>query len=102
MADIVDTRPRVCQTDEGFYLRGHPGHTIFVPRDGRWEFNGDFVKPTFSPSILEGGSTYFDTLPEHHGHHLFVRDGVAQYLSDRKCPCCEGQGEFYEIPPWDE
>lgn len=93
---------RVHEQEEGWYMHGHPGHTVFVPRDGRWTFNGDMVKPTFSPSILEGGTVKYDTEPGKHGHHIFVRDGVVQYLSDRRCPCCEGQAEFYPIPPWEE
>lgn len=47
--------------------------------DNRWTFNGDFEKPTFSPSILVNTG--------HHPNpsdicHSFVTDGKMQYLSD--------------------
>lgn len=55
----------------------------------KWEFNGDFKKPTFSPSYL----TWLDPNPEadmsqggkfHNGFrcHSFIRDGNIEYLSD--------------------
>ncbi len=89
---------RVCETEHGWVMSGHPGHTVYVPRDGRWQFSGDFVKPTFSPSINEGSAG------SRIGHHFFVRDGVVQYLSDKPdgCPGCQGRSEFYAIPLWDE
>ena len=44
--------------------------------DGGWTFNGDLVKPTFSPSLLVNG----------HGQgkrcHCYVRDGKIQFLGD--------------------
>lgn len=40
-----------------------------------WTWNGDWVKPTFSPSLLVNGST-------EQRCHLFVRDGKIEYLSD--------------------
>ena len=89
---------RVRENDTAWYMHGHPGHTVWIPKDGRWTFNGDLVKPTFSPSVNEGsaGSSI--------GHHFFVRDGRVQYLSDKPngCPGCEGRAEFYLIPPWKE
>ena len=60
----------------GGYLIFCPGcktHHLF---DSRWSFNGDFEKPTFSPSMLinqhDSGSRC----------HSFVRDGKIQFLSD--------------------
>lgn len=55
----------------------------------KWEFNGDFVKPTFSPSYL----TWVDPNPKadpikfpkfYSGFrcHSFIRDGRIQYLDD--------------------
>ena len=66
-----------------------------------WDFNGDYEKPTFSPSILVRTGHY---VPEHKNDdcwctynaehpddqtafkcsvcHSFVRDGKIQYLSD--------------------
>jgi hypothetical protein len=82
---------RVRETTFYWLMHGHPGHTISVPKGSGWTFNGDLVQPTFSPSVNEGG-----------GHHYFINNGVVQYLSDKKCGCCEGQAEFYPMPPWDE
>ena len=43
--------------------------------DDRWEFNGDYEKPTFRPSMRCN-----------YGHniitHCYVRDGKIEYLSD--------------------
>jgi len=44
--------------------------------DDRWTFNGDFEKPTFSPSMLVNQDR-----PDSRCHS-FVRDGKIQYLSD--------------------
>lgn len=47
----------------------------YMPFDNGWEFNGDFEKPTFSPSMRCN-----------YGHglitHCFVRNGKIEYLSD--------------------
>ena len=41
-----------------------------------WGFNGNFDKPTFTPSVLtEGGSRNIRC-------HIFVNDGVINYLND--------------------
>ncbi|MGI4787929.1 MAG: DUF6527 family protein [Janthinobacterium lividum] len=88
---------RVYDDATGFWLlQGHPGHTIAVPKDGRWAFNGDYIKPTFTPSINEGPNGS----PE--GHHFFVSGGKVQYLADKPngCSGCTGRSEFYDIPPW--
>lgn len=87
---------RIHETHDGWLLRGHPGHTIRIPKDGRWTFNGDYMKPTFSPSVVEG------TPGDSFGHHIWIRDGVVEYLSDKKMHCCEGQPNLYPIPPWDK
>lgn len=47
-----------------FYIR--PGNS--------WSWNGDFEKPTVSPSILLTNVAARS--------HLFIRDGKLQYLSD--------------------
>lgn len=57
--------------------------TIFCPGckcshvfDERWTFNGDYDKPTFSPSMLVNGG----------GHgmrcHSFIQNGKIMFLSD--------------------
>ena len=54
-------------------------HHLFVK--GRWNFNGDYEKPTFSPSMLvKGGPCNKDGSDRI--CHSFVKDGKIQYLSD--------------------
>lgn len=66
----------------------HQGYIVTSPATGqnilfdkRWKFNGDFEKPTFSPSML---IQYPEENPEtgHVREHFFVRDGTIRYLSD--------------------
>lgn len=64
--------------------------------DSRWEFNGDFNDPTFTPSMLarhpspNGG---YD-----HVCHSFVRNGKIEFLSD----CThELAGQTIELPELD-
>lgn len=85
------------------------GHVIMCPAcgcghlfDGRWAFNGDTEKPTFSPSMLVRGQRYpsgrqFPNDDEHKRMmagedfrpqmvptwcHSFVTDGRIEYLAD--------------------
>lgn len=55
------------------YCPGCDSHHVF---DSRWSFNGDYDKPTFSPSMLVNGSD-----PQTRCHS-FVVDGQIRYLSD--------------------
>jgi hypothetical protein len=75
-------------------------HHVKVIDDGQsplWTFNGDYDRPTFSPSILvTGAKTVHDENGEWTGEwerdaagktipsvcHSFVRDGKIQFLSD--------------------
>lgn len=60
--------------------------------DDRWKFNGDYERPTFTPSLL---IQYADQKI----CHSFVTDGKIQYLSD----CThELAGQTVEIPDWDD
>lgn len=64
----------------GFHCPGCKcGHRFF--KDGRWQFNGDYEKPTFSPSLL---NTHLPNDARTKGLrcHLFVRDGMIQFLGD--------------------
>lgn len=66
----------------------HVGHSFYCPGcscehhvDLSWQFNGDFTKPTLTPSVLVNGR------PEVNGPgmlrcHSFVRDGRLEFLSD--------------------
>lgn len=57
---------------------------------GAWMWNGDFDKPTISPSILALGTRRC---------HSFVRDGKIQFLGD-----CEHnlKNQTVELPEWVE
>jgi len=61
----------------------HGGYIIYCQRcknhhafDDRWTFNGDFEKPTFSPSMLVNKNE------PRRRCHSFVTDGKIQFLSD--------------------
>lgn len=62
---------------QGHYLHWCPAcnaiHPLPVPR---WNFNGNYVKPTFSPSFRQFANH------RHKECHYFIRDGQIQYLSD--------------------
>lgn len=64
------------KTENGFlYIFYCPGcRTVhsFDVRNGEWTFDGDWDNPTFSPSL---------SLPN---CHLFVRNGIIEYLKDSK------------------
>ena len=55
------------------------GHGKWRSGSPVWAFNGDYDKPTFSPSILANK----DKGQEHHPVcHSFLREGVWQFLGD--------------------
>lgn len=48
-----------------------------------WNFNGDFNKPTVSPSILQRGFLGFrDEKPFYGTCHSFIKNGLIQFLGD--------------------
>jgi hypothetical protein len=59
-----------------FYCEGCKQNHMF---DERWTFNGDIIKPTFTPSLLY-------TIGHHPDPsdicHSYVTDGKIQFLSD--------------------
>lgn len=64
----------------GAYMFYCPGCKCYHSFDvGRWKFNGNFERPTFSPSLLI-------TMPNDPNYrcHLFVKDGKIEYCSDSK------------------
>ena len=63
------------------YVTTSPATGQYIVFDERWDFNGDFEKPTFRPSML---MQYPAENPEtgHVREHFFVTDGKIQYLSD--------------------
>lgn len=66
-----------------------------------WTWNGDLVKPTFSPSLLYWIAVHPEepeTFPEQRCHS-FIRDGKIQFLDD----CTHKlKGQTVPIPPWEE
>lgn len=71
--------------------------------DERWQFDGNYERPTFSPSFL----TWLDGHPEATREpyisgmrcHSFVRDGQIEYQSD----CTHAlAGKTVPLPPWPE
>jgi hypothetical protein len=57
-----------------------------------WTFNGDFVSPTFSPSILVTGG-------ENIRCHSFVEEGKIRFLDDCNHALA---GKTVQLPPWDD
>lgn len=82
---------RIKQDGDRLTLRC-PGCGTFHQVDRGWTFNGDFERPTLSPSILarwesEGRSTKVC--------HSFVVDGQIQFLND----CTHSRaGETIDLP----
>lgn len=49
-------------------------HCLIVAGEGAWEFNQDYDRPTFTPSLLMHGEVEIC--------HSFIADGKIQYLMD--------------------
>jgi len=82
------------KTDKGFlYIFWCPGcranHTFDV-RDGEWEFDGDWENPTFSPSL--------NLIPQGGRCHLFVKNGIIEFLGDCKHHLCGQHIPMVELP----
>jgi hypothetical protein len=61
-----------------FWCKGcsmHHGVHVDKEKPVHWDFNGDYSKPTLSPSILV-------TIPGIGTCHSYIIDGRIQYLSD--------------------
>ena len=61
--------------DFGGYIFECPGCGMSHVFDERWKFNGDYEKPTFSPSLLA-------RWPENNVCHFFVQEGKIRFLND--------------------
>lgn len=67
----------------------------------RWQFNGDYDKPTINPSVLVTCDIPEDAViePNIRRCHSFIRDGKIQYLGD----CTHAMaGQTVDLPDWDE
>ena len=62
----------------------------------RWGFNGDTVKPTFTPSVLVFHEKDGQRVTE---CHSFVTDGRIQFLNDS---AHELAGQTVDLPLWPE
>jgi len=114
------------RSDDGRMIFECPGcglaHGVYVDREQRprWDWNGDMVRPTFSPSILVRGTemtakgradyetwyaagcpspapSSFESKPS--VCHSYVRDGQIQFLGD-----CTHKlaGQTVPLPPIDD
>ncbi len=79
---------------------GSKGYMIHCPAcgcghqcDSRWEFNGDFDKPTFRPSLLTSGGSQQGRC------HSYITDGRIEYLPDSTH---ELAGKTVDLPDWDK
>lgn len=61
------------QNEDDSYIFWCPACECAHGINSRWQFDGDLVTPTISPSLLSQGE---------HRCHLFVKKGKIQYLSD--------------------
>lgn len=97
-----------------YWCQGCRGiHGVTIEGPGAWGFNGDFDKPTFTPSVLTTGVLYelkADGMERDLGRpvrdesgaprrlicHTFVADGMVQFLGD-----CghEFGGQTLPLPP---
>jgi len=69
-------------------------HMVCVPpHDKAWSFNGDPVKPTFSPSVLVTSSRK----KQETRCHSFVTDGMINFLDD--CTAHQLRG-LHPLPDW--
>jgi hypothetical protein len=79
----------------------------YFPNDGRWSFNGDVDRPTFSPSMNEAIGPIDDPdAARKHGVkpggkarcHFIVTDGEITYCSDCTHHHCAKRMPLEEIP----
>jgi len=80
--------------DLSSYLFWCVGCEVYHSYDlSRWKFNGNKVKPTFTPSLL------IDKSRPDRRCHLFVTDGKIRYCGD----CHHGlKGQTVDMVPFDE
>lgn len=86
-------------------------HGITYAGNALWTWNGDFERPTFSPSILVRGNQWpKDEYPEYYKPthatvapgddtvcHSFVTDGRIQFLADSTHHLA---GQTVDLPEW--
>lgn len=97
---------------EDIYWWWCPGCSNAHCFDGRWQFNGNFEKPTFTPSYLTTsrwpvGATNKNPAPkgysgpyEERRCHSYVTDGQIQFLADSTHKLAGQTVEMPDIPKW--
>lgn len=97
MTPAGDTRSRVIQLDGSEWVFECPGCHCLHALDKRWTFNGDVVRPTFSPSLLIQGVVDAESDPTPTRCHVFISDGRIQFLAD----CTHAlAGQTVDMEPW--
>jgi hypothetical protein len=92
--------PRVIERSHYWVLHDpsseSPHGMLYVPRDGRRSFNGDYVNPTFSPSVNESWEH-----PDGHTcrNHYTVTAGRIQFHGDSTHRLA---GQTVPVPPLTE
>ena len=69
---LVQFRCPGCKCGHAYRIKGGPGPV--------WQWNGDKVKPTFSPSLLY--TQPWGDPPVNRVCHIFVNNGMIQFLGD--------------------
>ena len=100
------------QNGSGILLFYCPGcdepHQITIAGPQSWGFNGDYVKPTFTPSYLTWADPNPRAMPEHDPKgkyrngfrcHSFIIDGSIQYLADSTHSLA---GQTVQLRPFDD
>ena len=67
------------QGNHSGYIHFCPGCKTYHMFDFRWQFNGDYEKPTFKPSMLINRERSVENAPR---CHYFLKSGQIQFLSD--------------------
>lgn len=86
--------PKVLDAKKTWIVKCLAGHIHFFPKDKNihygpdkgWDFNGDFEKPTFTPSMRESAPKQ-EPYGDHPGRpfwrcHFIITDGVITMCSD--------------------
>ena len=81
---------KLSRADNGDWLFWCPGCRMGHHFDARWTFNADRELPTFTPSLVT-------KIGEDRACHLFLREGVLQFLND----CWHDlAGKHVPLEPW--
>lgn len=93
---------RVKETENSWIVKCPASGFIDIPRDRNWKFDGNYERPTFTPSVNEtrekAGQTLEDLKAEKNPwrNHVVIENGMIAYQGD----CThEWAGKTVEIPP---